>query len=273
MPIPYTTACLTVFAALFGLLIGSFLNVCIYRLPKHETIVRGHSYCPKCHHSLSGADLVPVFSYLLLGRRCRYCREPISGRYARIELTTSVYFALAAFLWSPTRSSILQSRQPGYLGVLTPELYVLILIGLILACFSSLLVWAMILADQNQPPYGLYLFTIIPAAGRLLFQPELLLSHLAAMIFTGLFCFFLHWLHLLPQDAPDKLRHEITGLALLGLTAGLTAMQPVLVFYLIEGTLLAIWQNKKGESERTVRLARMLPPVGVLVGFAALLFF
>ena len=57
---PFYTGFLILFAVLLGLLIGSFLNVCIYRLPLRETIVRGHSYCPRCRHPLAGADLVPV---------------------------------------------------------------------------------------------------------------------------------------------------------------------------------------------------------------------
>ena len=70
----------TLMGGLLGLIIGSFLNVLIYRLPRHESVSRGRSHCPSCHHQLSGLDLVPVFSYLLLHRRCRYCHQPLAAR-------------------------------------------------------------------------------------------------------------------------------------------------------------------------------------------------
>ena len=87
-----------VVSGVFGLFIGSFLNVLVYRIPNGEDFVHGRSHCPKCGHDLSGFDLVPVFSYLALGRRCRYCRAPISGRYALVELLTGGLFALSYWL-------------------------------------------------------------------------------------------------------------------------------------------------------------------------------
>ena len=92
---------ITVYIGLVGLLIGSFLNVVIYRLPHGETIVHGRSHCPRCSHPLSGLDLVPVFSFLFLGRRCRYCRAPISWRYMIIELSVGVFFTAAAYSIKP----------------------------------------------------------------------------------------------------------------------------------------------------------------------------
>ncbi len=90
-----------IYSGLLGLLIASFLNVVIYRLPQGETIVQGRSHCMSCGHALGALDLLPVFSYLLLGRRCRYCREPISSRYIKIELAGGVFFALAAWVNRP----------------------------------------------------------------------------------------------------------------------------------------------------------------------------
>lgn len=75
-----------------GLCVGSFMNVLIYRLPRGITTVKGRSFCPDCGHTLRWYDLFPVFSYIFLGGRCRYCRAPISPRYAAIEL-------LNALLW------------------------------------------------------------------------------------------------------------------------------------------------------------------------------
>ncbi len=76
-------------AALLGLCIGSFLNVCIYRVPLKKSVCKpARSYCPKCNTTLSALDNIPVFSWLLLGAKCRYCKERISGEYPLVELLT-----------------------------------------------------------------------------------------------------------------------------------------------------------------------------------------
>ncbi len=85
---------LAVIISLYGLLIGSFLNVLIYRLPRKENFVLARSYCPKCNHQLAAGDLIPLFSYIFSGGKCRYCRQPISPRYPLIELLNSVIYLL-----------------------------------------------------------------------------------------------------------------------------------------------------------------------------------
>ena len=81
------------FLFILGLLIGSFLNVCIYRLPLEESIVSPPSHCGSCGHRLGPLDLVPVFSWLYLKGKCRYCDAKISPRYALVELLTGFLFA------------------------------------------------------------------------------------------------------------------------------------------------------------------------------------
>lgn len=81
-----------VFSFLFGVSIGSFLNVCIYRLPNDMSVNHPPSHCPNCNHRLGAWDLFPLFSFLFLGRKCRYCKVPISWRYFSIELLTGVIF-------------------------------------------------------------------------------------------------------------------------------------------------------------------------------------
>ncbi len=83
--------------ALFGLAVGSFLNVCIHRLPEHKSVVSPGSRCPGCGYALRWYDNIPVISYLLLRGRCRSCRAPISIRYPIIEVVTMVVF-LAHYL-------------------------------------------------------------------------------------------------------------------------------------------------------------------------------
>jgi len=79
---------------LFGLTLGSFLNCLIYRFEVGENFLRGRSYCPHCKHILSWKDLIPVFSFIILKRKCRYCKKPISWQYPLIELTTAILFLL-----------------------------------------------------------------------------------------------------------------------------------------------------------------------------------
>ncbi len=86
-----------VFAGLFGLIFGSFLNVCIYRIPREKSLVWPPSTCPKCNARIRWYDNIPVFSYLCLLGKCRHCKAPISIQYPLIELLTAVLTVL--FVW------------------------------------------------------------------------------------------------------------------------------------------------------------------------------
>src|SRR5579862_4565581 len=86
------TAEIVVFAGIFGLMIGSFLNVCIGRIPAGESIVTPGSRCPSCRTPIQWYDNVPVVSYILLGGKCRRCRRPISLRYPLVEIVTALAF-------------------------------------------------------------------------------------------------------------------------------------------------------------------------------------
>jgi len=83
--------------ALFGLALGSFLNVCIFRLPRHESVITPRSRCPQCSQPIRWHDNVPVLSYLVLRGRCRQCRAPISPIYPLVELLSAGVLLLAFF--------------------------------------------------------------------------------------------------------------------------------------------------------------------------------
>jgi leader peptidase (prepilin peptidase) / N-methyltransferase len=91
-----------VFALVLGLLIGSFLNVCIYRLPRDLSVVRPRSHCPGCERLIAWYDNIPVLSFLLLRGRCGHCGSAISWRYPFVELLTGVLFFAAVWTYGPT---------------------------------------------------------------------------------------------------------------------------------------------------------------------------
>ncbi|MFC4639235.1 prepilin peptidase [Deinococcus hohokamensis] len=112
---------LVALAAVFGLLVGSFSNVLIWRLPRGENIAFPPSHCPHCDHRLSPRDLVPVFSWLGLRGKCRYCGAPIKTRYPLVELLTGIGYALIAALFPPLTFGL------GTLGLMV--LFTLLLVG------------------------------------------------------------------------------------------------------------------------------------------------
>jgi len=83
---------IAIFVFLFGLIIGSFLNVCIVRIPGGKSIVRPASACPKCGTPIKAYDNIPVLSYLLLAGKCRKCKNPISAMYPLVEFLTALLF-------------------------------------------------------------------------------------------------------------------------------------------------------------------------------------
>jgi len=95
-------------AFIYGIAIGSFLNVVIWRLPRGLTVsTPTWSFCPRCEHRLGALDLVPVASFLALRARCRYCRAPISWRYPGIELLTGLLFAVVGWRFGGTGEAVI----------------------------------------------------------------------------------------------------------------------------------------------------------------------
>ena len=82
-----------IIAGLFGAVVGSFLNVCIVRLPSEQSVVSPRSRCPKCGRPVGWQDNIPIISWLLLGGKCKGCREPISTLYPLVELAVTLLWA------------------------------------------------------------------------------------------------------------------------------------------------------------------------------------
>jgi leader peptidase (prepilin peptidase)/N-methyltransferase len=104
---------------LIGVSIGSFLNVCVYRLPQDKPLVLGRSHCPHCGEEISIRDNIPLVSYVLLGGRCRHCGDRISPGYPFWELVTGLIFVLGGYLW-------LLQPVPDFLNFLVFTVFILV---------------------------------------------------------------------------------------------------------------------------------------------------
>ncbi len=82
---------------IMGIVFGSFFSLAIYRIPKNQDITHTRSYCPICNHQLSFLDLIPVFSYIFLLGKCRYCKNRIRPRYFILEILSGITFVLIAY--------------------------------------------------------------------------------------------------------------------------------------------------------------------------------
>ncbi len=95
------------FVFIYGILVGSFLNVCIYRIPRHENIVTTRSHCMSCGYGLKWYDLIPVFSWLWLRGKCRKCKAPISKQYPIVEALNGLLWVLVIGVCGLTVEGIL----------------------------------------------------------------------------------------------------------------------------------------------------------------------
>jgi len=100
------TILLIIAATIIGLIVGSFANVCVYRIPRRESIAFPGSHCPHCNHAIAAYDNVPVFSWLILAGHCRHCHAPITWRYPLLELLMGISWGLLAWHFGATAQLI-----------------------------------------------------------------------------------------------------------------------------------------------------------------------
>lgn len=141
---------------LYGLVVGSFLNVCILRLPLKESIVTEHSHCMSCGHRLAWYDLFPLFSYLALKGRCRYCGTKISVQYPLVEALNAVGW-LACFFFGGSLNPDFNADAYGILCI-------------VLECFlcSALIVLSVIDFRTYEIPFGINVFIFVLGALKLI---------------------------------------------------------------------------------------------------------
>lgn len=207
-------------AGVLGLLIGSFLNVVIHRVPAGQSVVTPRSACPHCEHPIRWFDNIPVISWLLLRGRCRDCGGPIAVRYPLVELGTGVAFVLVALLFAP---AVLRASGTAVWGAALA-----LLAFLYLAAISIAL--AIIDLDKQRlpnvivlPAYLVGIALLVPAA-LLLGEPARLISAGVGLLALG--CFYLA-LSLIRPDGMGMGDVKLAGV--LGLFLGWLGWAPLLV--------------------------------------------
>ncbi|WP_167954730.1 prepilin peptidase [Anaerosporobacter faecicola] len=156
---------------LYGIVIGSFLNVCIYRIPKGEDVIRTRSHCMNCGHWLRWYELLPVVSYLFQRGRCRNCGEKLSLQYPMVELLNGILYVW--IIWEK--------------GI-TPE-------GILLCILSStLLVISVIDLKTFTIPLGLNVMVFFLGLVRAGMELERATTHLIGMVVVSGFLWLLYWL-------------------------------------------------------------------------------
>lgn len=171
---------ITVYVIVLGLMVGSFLNVCIYRLPRDESLVRPRSHCPHCNHQIKAWENIPIVSFLILRGKCSVCKAPISFRYPLVEALTGLLFFLTFWRFGPNLDFIIYSFFLCLLLVITfvdidyqiiPNEF--LLAGLIPGVYSLLKNG---MGGMNLYLYGFVglggLFLLIRGMGKFLFRKE-----------------------------------------------------------------------------------------------------
>lgn len=168
---------------IIGAFVGSFLNVCIHRLPREESIVLPGSHCPHCNHGLGIIDLIPIISYWLVRGRCRHCRAPISFRYPLVEIISGGFFVASALAFPPTTAPMGFAFSVIFLLLLTvisfidlehqviPDAasYLGIAAGLL---FNLSRGWNFFLAALIGLGLGFFLLYLIGFAGKIFFKKD-----------------------------------------------------------------------------------------------------
>jgi leader peptidase (prepilin peptidase)/N-methyltransferase len=231
-------------AFLLGLVVGSFANVCIHRLPLGESVVRPRSRCPSCRAPILTRDNVPLLGWLLLRGRCRSCGVPISVRYPAVELANAVLWLLVAHVHGPSFRAVL-------LAVLASALLVLALID-----YDH-----RILPDRiTKPGILIGLLASLPAG-----PPEPLSSVVAAVAgYLGCAAMYYLWLWVRKQEALG--RGDWKMIAMLGAFFGWDGMLLSVFLATLAGSVvgLSLIQLRRIDRGAQVPLGTFLAAGGVV---------
>jgi leader peptidase (prepilin peptidase) / N-methyltransferase len=204
--------------AIVGLMVGSFLNVCISRLPAGESIVFPGSRCPACHTPIKWFDNIPVASYLVLGGKCRTCRAAISVRYPLIELSTAVAFVV---------QGIAAGDQPLLLAQR------LVLTALLVALFGT------DLETQRLPNVLTYGGLLAGLAFSLWLPPGILDSAIGAAVGAGVL-WLVRWLWRVLKGVDAMGLGDVKMLAMTGAFLGWRQVWVVLFLASVSGAIVGV---------------------------------
>jgi leader peptidase (prepilin peptidase)/N-methyltransferase len=209
---------LFVVLGLFGLLFGSFLNVCISRLPAGESIVKPRSRCPSCRTEIAWYDNIPVVSYVILGGKCRKCRTHISARYPAIELATAIAFVLQGIYFGHD-PWLLYSR--------------LLFTALLVALFGTDL-------ETQRLPNVLTYSGIVAGLVSSVFLPPGIGSSLAGAVLGAAVLMFIRWLWRVWKGVDAMGLGDVKMLAMIGAFLGWRQVGVVLFLASIAGAVIGV---------------------------------
>ncbi len=222
-----------------GLLIGSFLNVCIYRIPAGKSIVYPPSSCGSCHRQLKGLDLIPVLTYFFYKGKCRYCGKAYSIQYPMVELMNGLLYVWLFYRFGLSLIFVFYS---------------------IVA--SLLLVISFIDIETKTIPDGLNIFAYIIAIGFGVFaHKDVYLSMLYGFLFGFLFFFIIAVVTNAMGGGDIKL------MGALGIAFGLSGVIFVTILSFIYGSIISIGLLVSKKAGRKTEI-----PFGPFISFAALTF-
>ena len=235
---------LSIPAVLFGLVIGSFLNVLIYRLPRGKTVVFGRSECPACGRAIAWHDNVPLLGYLVLRGRCRSCRARIPARYPMVEAATGVIGGLVAW----------------FLGATAESIWAFVFFSLLLVI--TLVDWSHRIIPDSLSLGGM-VFGWIGAVVR----PDMtFVDSLVGAVVGGGVLFAVAAVYRAVRKAEGMGGGDVKLLAMIGAFLGWRMVFPVLILASLFGALYGIWLICRGASTRTaVPFGSFLAPSAALV--------
>ncbi|MDR0853386.1 MAG: prepilin peptidase [Clostridiales Family XIII bacterium] len=242
-----------IYAIIFivGAVIGSFLNVLIFRLPRKINFVHGFSYCPTCEHRLYPKDLVPIASYLFLGRKCRYCKEPISPRYMIVEISGGLLAVLSGLAYLPPTA--FASGSP-YMAII------------VFAAFSVLLTIAVIDADTMEIPDSLNIAILVCGIAAIWLAPDVSIVTRIIGLFAVSVPLFIIALFVGGAFGMGDIKLMAAAGFLLGWKCALVALFVGIIIGGVQGVLL-LARRKKGRKDHFAFGPALC--VGIAVGLLA----
>ena len=231
------TILLYIIIFIFGIVIGSFLNVCIYRIPKKEDIVKINSHCMSCNYKLKWYDLVPIFSYICLGGRCRECKTKISIQYPLIEGLNGILYVLVVFVNGFTIESLLYCLM-----------------------FSALITLSVIDFRTYEIPFGINLFILALGLIKLATDYRNFLDYLIGFISVSGFLFLLFLL----TKGRGIGGGDIKLMAVSGLMLGWKCNILALAIGCIVGSIVHIIRMKVSKQDHVLALGPYLS-VGIMI--------